>query len=180
MDISQVAEFLRYSVQQGQQPFVTITSNSMAPLLRRGDLVQVEDVAWQALQPGDVVLVQAAVDLLTHRYWGSVPQEQTAWLLLRGDRPLAFDAPLPASSLIGRVICRRRQHRLLNLQHGAGRWLNRHLAHLSRSEIRLFGIAAANLPPAPIAAWLRRRPWAARAIRRLIYVWAALLARLII
>lgn len=179
MDISQVAEFLRYSVQQGQQPFVTITSNSMAPLLRRGDQVQVEGVAWQALQPGDVVLVQAAVDLLTHRYWGNVPQEQTVWLLLRGDRPLAFDAPLPASNLIGRVISRRRQHRLLDLQHGAGRWLNRHLAHLSRSEIHLFDLVPANLPPGPTAAWLRRRPWAARAIRRLIYVWAALLARLI-
>ncbi len=183
MDASQVADLLRYSLQQGQQPFVTITSDSMAPLLRCGDQVQVEAVTWQALQPGDVVLVQAAVDLLTHRYWGSVPQEQTVWLLLRGDRPLDFDALLPASDLIGRVKCRRRQHRLLDLQQGAGRWLNRHLAHLSRWEIRLFGAAtttpAAHLLLSPGTARLRRHRWVTQAIRRAVYAWAALLAKII-
>lgn len=185
MDAPQVAELLRYSLQQGQQPFVTITSDSMAPLLRRGDQVQIEAAPWQALQPGDVVLVQAAVDLLTHRYWGSAPQEQIVWLLLRGDRPLDFDGLLPASHLIGRVIGRRRQHHLLDLQQGAGRWLNRHLAHLSRFEIRLFGAAAtappvaAHLSPLPGAAWLRRRHGATQVIRRAVYAWATLLAKIV-
>ena len=171
MNTPQVADLLRYSLQQGQQPFVTITSGSMAPLLRRGDQVQVEAATWQALQPGDVVLVQAAVDLLTHRYWGSVQQEESVWLLLRGDRPLDFDGLLPASNLIGRVIRRRRQRHLLHLQHGAGGWLNRHLALLSRCEIRLLGPTTAT--------HLRRRQGAARIIRQALYAWAVLLAKLV-
>lgn len=188
METPQVAGMLRYSLQQGQRPFIAITSDSMAPLLRRGDQVQIEAAAWQTLQAGDLVLVQAPVDLLTHRYWGSVPQAYTDCLLLRGDRPLEFDGLLPASSLIGRVICRRRQQRVLDLQRGAGGWLNRHLARLSRAEIRLFGAANAlpaaeraylPLSPFPGAAWLRRRPWAMRAIRRALYAWASLLARLV-
>jgi hypothetical protein len=88
-----------------------------------------------------------------------------------------FDPPQPATRLVGRVAARRRGKRLLSLQQGPGRWLNRHLAALATLELRLMPPAIATtveppLPPPLFSATLLL-PFA-RLMRRLLRIWGAL------
>lgn len=157
-----IADLLRESMARGEQPALTLTSNSMYPLLKVGDQIRIEPAAAAALQPGDVVTFINASDpsqLMTHRYWGSVQQNGRRVLMMRGDRPACFDPPCAAADLVGRVVARCRNGRDLNLESGSGRWLNRQLAGLAAREMaRLTGKtgqplstivadAAANTPP---------------------------------
>ena len=46
---------------------LTVTSDSMRPLLRVGDGVVVQPIDPSALQPGDVIVVQRGGEWITHR-----------------------------------------------------------------------------------------------------------------
>ncbi|MCI0396967.1 MAG: signal peptidase I [Chloroflexi bacterium] len=181
---SLLAELLRETMARGQLPFLTIASNSMAPLVRRGDQIGIAPARPEELQPGDVIVVMGQGELVTHRYWGCLEQNGRRRLVTRGDRQRHFDRPVAEASLVGRVVARRRQNRLLSLSEGPGRRLNHSLAGLARLDIRLFSapvynegqdnwpslmaggrFAAQGLPNLPT-----------RLVRRLLYGWAALLA----
>jgi hypothetical protein len=59
-------------------------------------------------------------------------------LITRGDRPLKFDRPHIPACLVGRVVSRHRNSRVLWLDRGAGARLNQFLARVSAFEARLF------------------------------------------
>lgn len=133
---SNLPAILRDSLEKGQQPRLTVTSGSMAPLIQVGDQVILEAVQPEQLKPGDIITLSSPQGLLTHRLWAVqfLPEAQT--VLTRGDRPLVFDPVWPVSAVVGRVCARSRGQRQLSLQTGAGQWLNRHLAALARWEYR--------------------------------------------
>jgi hypothetical protein len=166
-----VAELLQESAANGRVPFLTLVSDSMAPLLRAGDQVGLEVIAPAGLQSGDLIVLRTDARLVTHRFWGRTP----AGLITRGDRPLSFDAPWSEEQLVGRVISRRRAGRELWLQRGRGRRLNHHLFWLARQETKLF---AGRYPNPLVPAGNGRtpgtgpRPLAERAIRRVFYIWS--------
>src|SRR5690606_29804239 len=116
-----VADALRASLGQGRMPFLEITSDSMTPLLRRGDQVGLAATAPEQLQRGDIVTFLENEHLTTHRYWG----QMAGRLLSRADRSGAFDRPWLPQALVGRVVVRRRAGAGLWLDAGAGRQLNR-------------------------------------------------------
>jgi hypothetical protein len=161
---------LRDSLQQGKRPLLTVTSNSMAPLFYRDDQIQIEAAAVDDLQPGDVVVFGSAGGLMAHRYWGRLTAVGEVCLVTRGDRQASYDAPWPATRLLGRVCSRRRGSRQIHLTRGHGRWLNRRLTQLAAWEVAHF--------------WPRRQdplvhePLSAggRVTRRLVQVMALLLA----
>ncbi len=169
-----IATMLRDSLQQGQVARLTVSSNSMAPFLRRGDEVLLEAVVPECLNPGDVVTLAAATGLLTHRYWATQNSSTGPQLLTRGDRPLAFDLPWLPEAVVGRVqaVTRAGAKRELSLVGGAGRWLNNHLTWLAGMEYRLWG---RNVEP---AAPVRLSPLG-RGLRRAIYGWATLVSGLV-
>lgn len=167
LDTHAIASLLRQTLAEGQEPFVIITSDSMAPLFRPGDQARIEAIPWQSLRPGDILLVEAAADLLTHRLREIVTRQGVTYLRLRGDRPLDFDAPIPAEKLIGRATARRREGRLLPLRQGMGRWLNVHLAGINGCESRLFAHATSPLPRS------------SRLIRRAFYIWAKIIVAVV-
>lgn len=168
-----VAELLQESAANGRVPFLTLVSDSMAPLLRAGDQVGLELIAPAELQPGDLVVLRNEAGFVTHRFWGRTP----AGLITRGDRPLSFDPPWNEEQVVGRVISRRRAGRELSLQQGRGHMLNRHLFWLARQETRLF----AGRYPNPLLSVgngresnspsARRTP-AERVLRRGFYIWS--------
>ena len=179
---SLVAELLQESLQRGQTPFVTITSNSMAPLLRRGDQIGLEALPAGQLRPGDIILLRAPGELVCHRYWGN-PAGNPTHLLTRGDRSLSFDTPWTAQQFVGRVIVRRRGQRELWLNTSPGRGLNHQLHTLAQAESRLFAGFAPHpqqpeQPGRALGRQLRQnsRYLPARIIRRALYSWAWLLA----
>jgi signal peptidase I len=176
---STLAELLHDGLAAGKLPYVTVTSNSMAPLLQAGDQVGVAAVSPANLRPGDIIIVETAADLLTHRYWQPLNENGQPHLLLRGDRLLAFDSPSPNSCLIGRIVTRRRGQRQLDLESGPGNWLNRRLMGIIRLEMTLL---TGNSRPNDYQTHLPRlrtangRPHLrVRLLRRLLRIWAELL-----
>jgi signal peptidase I len=164
-----LAELLRESLKQGGRPLLAVTSNSMAPLFRKGDRIALEAVEPAALQPGDVVVFASDGSLISHRYWRSTGQRETITLFTKGDRQRSYDSPWPAEQLVGRVAARHRDGRQLLFTEGAGRRLNRQLARLAAVEMAWLSspTAAANVTPASLVE---------RLARRLVYVVACLMA----
>lgn len=155
LDSGILADILRESMSQGQFPGITLTSNSMYPLLKTGDRISIEAVAPSDLQYGDIITLIDDSDrsqLLTHRFWGKQLDKNKWWLLTRGDRPLEFDTPFAASNLVGRVIDRQRNQRQLNLQTGSGAWLNGWLTKVAAADLRrLTGVEWKEAASNPIA-----------------------------
>jgi hypothetical protein len=168
--VSLIADMLRQSMDEGQIPFLTITSNSMVPLLKTGDQVGLEPIQINHLAKGDIVTLVQGEHLLTHRFWGCDDQGRP---FTRGDRPLIPDAPGEAGQLIGQVVVCRRHNRELSLQFGIGRRLNQHLAWLVRVESYVL-TGQIPLPFAPLLPPGRQRKLIVRLVRRAFFSWASL------
>jgi hypothetical protein len=153
--IGVVAEALRASMRQGRMPFLEVSSNSMAPLLRQGDSVGLAPALSQQLQRGDLITFVENGHFTTHRYWGQTAEQ----MLTRGDRSATFDQPWTAASLVGRAVVRRRGSRALLLYRGTGARLLRFHYFLARSERRIL-----------------QAPLPARLVRRLFHALALLVA----
>jgi len=198
IDPALLADLLREAMNEGKLPFLTVVSNSMSPLIRRGDQIQLAPATAEQLQPGDIIVYTGQANLITHRYWGCLVNENETRLVTRGDRPQHFDRPITPATLVGLVIGRRRKKHFLNLAGGAGKWLNNHLANLARLEIRLFAepfserfgepfakpLAPSTLSPLqqpPAAGSLSRSSnhLLVRLIRRFLYSWAIILTIII-
>lgn len=160
-----LANLLKESLSKGQQPILWIESESMSPLLRRGDQVVLEWVAYTQLEAGDIITVWTAEHLLTHRFWGLV----NGRLQTRGDRLLELDPLVTSEAFIGRVCLWRREQngnrQTFNLKEGSGRWLNGHLAQLAQRERQW-------------CAWSAQPGWV-WLVRRLVRGWASLSAMVI-
>lgn len=139
VDTGLLVDLLRESLASGGQPRLTIVSGSMSPLLRPGDQVTLERASLDQLRGGDIVVVAAAQNLYTHRLRAWLADGDKRYLLTRGDRTLAFDAPWPAETYVGRVAGRWRAGRYLPLG-PSGSVLHNHFAHLATAEERLLGV----------------------------------------
>lgn len=127
----QLYSLLQERLQSGASVTVQVTSHSMWPLLSAGDNIIIVQTSTNQLQPGDIITFLTDQGLLTHRFWGFVPQQEPLHLLTRGDQPRSFDPPTAATHLLGRVVACQRRSRLLRLDVGAGRWLDRQLRRLA-------------------------------------------------
>lgn len=167
-----VIELLETALSQGQSVWLNVSSNSMRPLLRRGDQIALVACGVEHIQVGDVVVMRSMPELLVHRCracW--VAEDGEYYLITRGDRAAVGDPTWPASALLGRVAARRRAGRTLNLTAGPGRWLHRHLAYLAAADETLFLGAippSLSIQPASRSAWSLRR-WG----RALLHRWGA-------
>ena len=164
-----VTTLLREGLVAGYMPFLSVSSGSMAPLLRVGDEIGVQPVALHQLRVGDVVVVSDGSQLLTHRFCGREASRVSAAFVTRGDRTLAHDRPWREEELLGRVVVRRRKEHLLWLDYGPGRWLNGRLAGLAQREERWLGSSRRRLAAGG------NQPMASRLLRAFVRTWAATL-----
>jgi len=131
-------DLLREALARGEPVTLAVSSDSMEPLLRRGDRVVVAPAVAADLEPGDIVTLHHGApggSLLTHRYYGRIAGDP-AFLVTRGDRVIRFDTPVTAGRLLGRAVIRLRGGRALSLLSGPGVALNARLGALARDEIR--------------------------------------------
>lgn len=155
-ETEEMVALLKQSVQNGRKATVIVTSNSMAPLIRRGDRVKIVAVT-RPLRPGDIITVSTPSGLLTHRFWAYVPGAEPPLLMMRGDKPLVFDPPTPAANVLGQVLMRQRHGRWLHLYQGRGLWLNRLLSKLAAVDNRvLAGRTPLHHAAASQPAWWRQ------------------------
>ena len=179
-------DLLHEGLARGDQVALTVSSDSMRPLLRAGDVVILEAANVAILASGDIITTIDPTEpaaLLTHRFYGLIAGD-IPLLITRGDRVIRFDSLSPAHHFVGRVVARQRGDNTLLMTSGAGATLNGRLACLASDEVRR--IAGEPLPAAPtragferIAAQLvanARRP-RVRLYRRWIALEAAGLAR---
>ena len=158
-DSKTASELLRRSLREGKQPYVTVASNSMLPLLRRGDRIRLGDVVVDKLKRGDIIAYGAPAELTVHRFWGIIGQDADASLLTKGDRHLHFDPPIPAAAIIGKVTARQRNGRHIVLTDGLGGWLNHRLANVTALEVRLLSIIPESIKPGSYLAVANRNDY---------------------
>ena len=80
-------------------PIASITSGSMWPVLKEGDLVFIEKVAKEELAIGDIVVWVNPKGFTIHR----VVKLNEDTLVTRGDANFKDDPPVPYNDLVGRT-----------------------------------------------------------------------------
>ena len=133
-DLPLLIHMLREAMAQGQQALLTVTSHSMAPLLQAGDQVLLTAVSPAQLHHGDVITFISQSQLLTHRFYNIVTQDNIVYLQTRGDRVAMFDALVPTTDLVGRVVAYQRNGRQLLLTKGLSQWLMQPIHFLAQRE----------------------------------------------
>jgi signal peptidase I len=131
-----LTEIVAQALKQGQRPFVTISSNSMVPLLKVGDDIQLAPASAQELTPGEIVVLETRDGLLAHRFLGLDSKQEMSILVTKGDRLGKLDPPIISDKLIGRVISRRRGRQTIYLDKGIAKFINHLLYLLSRGDIK--------------------------------------------
>lgn len=174
---SEATQLLIQSLDHGQTPFLTVGSDSMAPLLRRGDQIKLGPASLERVAVGDIIVLGQPDELLSHRYWGALEKDNHAYLLTRGDRLAYFDPLSPADQLRAVVLARRRSGRLLDLQRGPGAWLNRGLTQLSHLETQVMQLPRPHSVTEPGLSG--QYGFARRLARRAVLVLATILTALI-
>ena len=80
-------------------PMAAITSQSMWPVLKRGDLVFVRKVALDDLKQGDVVVYRTEQSFIIHR----VIKKGKGTITTKGDASVEADQPIEFGSIVGAV-----------------------------------------------------------------------------
>ena len=139
-DAIPLADALKEHLRGTQTAHLTVASSSMEPLLKKGDVIGLQQMELSDIQPGQIVTFIGSNDshnLLTHRIAAVRQDDQGAvFFLTRGDRILAFDRPLQVENIVGQVIWRIRNGRKLRIDQGSGAWLSSLLGKLAELERR--------------------------------------------
>ncbi len=101
---------------RGEALRLTVTSGSMEPLLRPGDVVLAQPVGDTPLAPGDIIVVQWGNAWVTHRVW----QVSAFHCFTAGDNSRIPDEPVALADVVGRVVSLERGNRRLDLR--SARW----------------------------------------------------------
>ena len=151
-----LAEMLRASLQSDSSARLTVISNSMYPLLRVGDDIEVVACDPLLLEEGDVILFEGPGALYTHRVWNVVTERGKSYVITRGDRLRYYDDPSSAESVIGRVIAVHPQNGtpLYFFRAGRGKWLYDQIKQLARWE----AVGTGPLPSVQTVRLLKQKP----------------------
>jgi len=169
-NFKEVLEMLKDSLANGRQPLLTVTSNSMSPLIKKGDQILLSNTSTSQLSPGDIITIEKEKYLLTHRLYCI---SESGTLSTRGDRPQQFDSPTSIINLIGRVIAVKRKNKCLYLNKGLGKKLNDHIAWLASLEAKLLH------KPASISSHQDKQSKWQIATRKTIYIWEQVLTTIV-
>jgi len=119
-----LAEMLRDALRQGDETALTVASNSMAPLLKKGDMAHLTQVDPVDLKTGDIIVLTTSSGLLVHRLWEQTEGEFGFRLITKGDRVPGYDPATLSTQLLGRVIARSHDRFTIDLRIFPGRWLH--------------------------------------------------------
>ena len=128
---------------------LTVISDSMRPLLRVGDVVVVEPQAPQALQVGQVIVVQRGDEWITHR----LQAIDVAGWHTHGDNTRTQDAAAGIAEIVGLVVAVKRGTQTIDMR--AAHWLNAgpRIVRIQRLQLGLLDQARRLRP-----SWLGPRP----------------------
>jgi signal peptidase I len=81
-----------------------VISNSMFPLIKKGDWVFVKPTPAEKLNPGDILIFQNQRRFVVHR----IVKKTNNHLITKGDWTKTLDSPISTENVIGKVIAIRR------------------------------------------------------------------------
>ena len=131
-----VTEIINADLSAGDALQLKVISQSMSPLMQRGDAVRVEIAPLEQISRGEVVLVQRENDYLTHRL---IHKSAQKWQT-KGDNNRLPDPPASGNRLIGRVTRIQRGDKITSLQTRKWQIINLLLAQLGTWEWQAFAI----------------------------------------
>ena len=114
-----------------------VTSDSMRPLVRTGDVVVVEPIDPRALRPGAVIVVQHGGEWITHRL---VAIDERGWHT-HGDNTHYADEAARADEIVGRVIAIEQGDHTIDLQQPHWAAIERRINRVQRLQLRIFEAA---------------------------------------
>jgi hypothetical protein len=103
-----------------------MTTGSMKPAISPGETLLVESPPLERLRPGDILLLDRGEELkVVHRFLREETRDGALHVVTKGDASAVWDAPLPASRVLGRVVAiARAHHRWLRIDGRRGRSAN--------------------------------------------------------
>ena len=131
-----VAEMLEADLNIGNTIQFKVVSNSMGPLILRGDYVIAQKEKLSEIKRGELVLIQRRDDFLTHRL---IMKSSNNWLA-KGDNNLFPDSPAKSDVIIGRILMVRGDDYEIDLRGRKWQIINPVIATLSRLEWKAFSI----------------------------------------
>lgn len=137
-EIPSLGKILKEGINNGQTPSLTVSSNSMSPLLRKGDRIGLQKIELDELNPGQIITFaypEQPEDFITHRFAGTAQSGEKTKIITWADRTLMFDLPIEKNDIIGRVTWRLRKGRKIFMEHGRGAWISTRLYKLAKSEL---------------------------------------------
>ena len=161
-------------VARGEELRLTVTSGSMAPLLRPGDSVLVEPITTE-LKLGEIVVLRHNNEWITHRVLRIEAQRCQTY----GDNARSVDEPITLDAVVGRVVAIERAGRTLDLRQGRWPVVNRALSWAGRNKLRVLNAGRQTLgqPDRLERSW---RTWLAacgaapfQIINRVVVWWAS-------
>lgn len=127
-------------LERGYAVRIRVDGDSMDPLLRSGDALIVEPAVAETLRVGDVVLARLDRGLTAHRV---IRLDREAGRVVgirsRGDNCAEADPPFSPERILGRVISRERDGRLVAVRRA--RWTLAARRHLGRATARVGRLA---------------------------------------
>jgi hypothetical protein len=150
---------------------LTVTGDSMKPLLRAGDVVEVERVPPDDLCAGDIVVVQRQGEFVTHRLLGV---DEHGWHT-HGDRTRSPDAPVTAADIVGRVAALERGERRVDLQPARWRTSDRMIRAIDCWKLSVLNAARRWRPRTanqPVERWSAALAWPFQMSIRIIVAWS--------
>ena len=132
---------------RGRHIRLRVKGDSMLPMLRDGDVVDVLQVSPGQLRIGDLLLIETkGGGLLLHRYLTSRVRGGRVWLITKGDASREVDTPISPEQVRGRVVQINREGQIVSLEGRKVRLANYALAklspyrHLFERVVRLFNL----------------------------------------
>ncbi len=108
-----IAEVIESVVASGHTARFVASGDSMWPLFRSGQAIDVQPVDIAELRRGDIVLARLERGLTAHRIINIVRESSgIVWVTTRGDHCPESDPPFPATQVLGRVKDAPKVHQL--------------------------------------------------------------------
>ncbi|HYK85877.1 MAG TPA: S24/S26 family peptidase [Ktedonobacteraceae bacterium] len=116
-----IASLFIQAVRQGQSLWFRVASDSMLPLIRRGDSVFIQPATAQEIRIGDIAAFESSDNLVIHRIVSTQQVTGSIRLLQLSDVEL-LPSWVKEQAVVGKVVLLRRQQRQIDLRHPIAQW----------------------------------------------------------
>jgi hypothetical protein len=131
-----IASLFIQALREGQSLWFRVASNSMFPLLRKGDEVFIQPVQACEIRLGEIAAFETSSGLVIHRII-SIQHTPTGMRLLQMSDVERLTSWVKEQAVVGRVVNIRRADKQIDLQSPIAKWCGTVTAHI-RNRLYLY------------------------------------------